>query len=122
MDAASHRARAAEEAAVRLRKRPRWGRRIPMVGGPVLMARIVSKVDPQYTDQARNAKWQGTVTLNVIVDESGKPSDITVVKPLGLGLDESAVTAVSQWRFQPTQLNGAPSKVQAQIEVPFKLQ
>jgi TonB family protein len=95
---------------------------IPMVGGPVLMAKIVSRVDPQYTDQARKAKWQGSVILNVVVDETGKPQDVSVVKSLGMGLDESAMTAVSQWRFQPTALNGAPTKVQAQIDVPFKLQ
>jgi TonB family protein len=95
---------------------------IPLVGGPNLLARVTNKVEPQYTEQARAAKWQGTVTLNVVVDETGKPSDITVVKPLGMGLDEAAVTAVSQWRFPLTQINGAPSKVQAQIEVPFRLQ
>ncbi|HEY4364804.1 MAG TPA: energy transducer TonB [Bryobacteraceae bacterium] len=92
------------------------------VGGAVMMSKLITKVDPQYTDQARAARWQGTVTLDVVIDETGKPTDLKVVKPLGLGLDEQAMMAVVQWRFQPTMLNGTPVKVQTQIEVPFRLQ
>jgi TonB family protein len=91
-------------------------------GGQVMMAKVISKVEPQYTDEARKAKWQGSVTLNVTVDETGKPADITVAKSLGMGLDEQAMLAVWQWRFQPTLLNNMPVKVQTQVEVPFKLQ
>ena len=92
------------------------------IGGPVMMSKLITKVDPQYTDEARKAKWQGSVTLNVLIDETGKPTDITVAKPLGLGLDEQAMLAVWQWRFQPTLLNNAPVKVQTSIDVQFKLQ
>ena len=91
------------------------------IGSTVMMSKLIAKVDPQYTEQARQAKWQGTVTLNVTIDETGKPIDITVARPLGMGLDEQAMLAVWQWRFSPTLLNGAPVKVQTSIDVNFKL-
>jgi TonB family protein len=91
-------------------------------GGNVMMAKLITQVAPQYTDQARNAKWQGTVLLNVTLDETGKPTDIAVAKSLGMGLDEQAMLAVWQWRFQPTLVNNVAVKVQTTIEVPFKLQ
>ena len=59
--------------------------------------------------------------LSLVVDESGNPIDIKVIRPLGLGLDEMAIKAVSQWKFKPGTLNGKPVKVQAQIEVTFRL-
>ena len=79
------------------------------------------KPEPQYTEEARAAKWQGSVLLSVVIDASGTPRNISVIRPLGLGLDEKAIEAVSQWRFQPGTKEGAPVSVQAQIEVTFRL-
>lgn len=59
--------------------------------------------------------------LSVVVGVDGVPGSIKVVKPLGLGLDEKAIEAVSQWRFRPGMKEGAPVPVQAQIEVTFHL-
>ena len=79
------------------------------------------KIDPQYSEEARKAKWQGSVLISTVIDETGKPQDLKVVRPLGLGLDEKAIEAVSQWRFQPGTKDGAPVRVAAQIEVTFRL-
>lgn len=81
----------------------------------------IYRPEPQYSEEARKAKWQGAVTLSLVVDENGRAMDIKVTKPLGLGLDEQAIKAVSQWLFKPGMLNGRPVKVQAQVEVTFRL-
>jgi TonB family protein len=82
---------------------------------------IISKVEPQYSEEARMAGLQGTVLLKIIVDRDGKPRDLKVVRSLGLGLDEKAIEAVSNWQFQPGAKDGQPVPVQAQIEVNFRL-
>jgi len=81
----------------------------------------INRPEPQYSEEARKAKWQGAVLLSLVVDENGKPTDIKVIRPLGLGLDEKAIEAVSHWTFKPGTRNGMPVKVQAQIEVTFRL-
>ena len=82
---------------------------------------VMSKVEPEYSEEARKAKWQGTVVLSVIVDELGRPRNIRVFRSLGLGLDQKAVDAVSQWRFKPGRKDGKPVPVIATIEVNFRL-
>ncbi len=81
----------------------------------------IYKTEPQYSDEALKAKWGGTVLLSLVVDESGKPVQIKVVKPLGLGLDEKAIQAVAQWRFKPSMKNGKPVPAAAQIAITFHL-
>jgi TonB family protein len=77
--------------------------------------------EPQYSEEARAAKWQGAVLVSVVIDATGTPTNIQVIRPLGLGLDQKAIEAVSQWRFQPGTKDGEPVPVQAQIEVTFRL-
>jgi TonB family protein len=91
------------------------------IGGGVSSPALVYKVEPEYSEEARKAKFQGTVLLSVIVDDKGNPRDIKVLRPLGLGLDEKAIEAVQKWRFRPGYLNGKPVAVAAQIEVNFRL-
>ena len=91
------------------------------VGGGVSAPRLVFKKEPEYSEQARKAKFQGTVVLNIVVQRDGSVRDIRVVQPLGLGLDEKAVEAVKEWRFQPGVKNGVPVDVAATIEVTFRL-
>jgi TonB family protein len=91
------------------------------VGGGVSSPILISKVEPEYSDEARRAKYSGTVSLSVVVDEQGIPRDIKVVRPLGLGLDERAIQAVARWRFRPGLKNGRPVRVRATVEVSFRL-
>jgi len=91
------------------------------IGGGVSAPQLVFKVEPEYSEEARKAKFQGTVVLYVVVDEKGQPRDLKVVRPLGLGLDQKAIEAVQKWRFKPGLKDGRPVSVSAQIEVNFRL-
>jgi TonB family protein len=91
------------------------------IGGGVSAPTLIYKVEPEYSEEARKAKYQGTVVLYVVVDEKGLPKELKVVRALGLGLDEKALAAVEKWRFRPGYLNGKPVKVAATIEVNFRL-
>jgi protein TonB len=81
----------------------------------------IYKVEPEYSEEARKAKFQGTVVLSIVVDEQGMPTNFQVVTPLGLGLDEKAVEAVTRWRFRPGMKDGKPVAVFAKIYVTFRL-
>jgi len=89
--------------------------------GDVAAPSLISKVEPEYSKEAREKKLSGNVLLSIIVGADGVPRDIKVVSPLGLGLDEKAIQAVSRWRFKPGTKSGVPVPVKAQVEVSFKL-
>ncbi len=91
------------------------------IGGGVSSPRLLSKVEPEYSEEARKAKYQGTVMLAVEVWEDGIAHNIRIIRSLGLGLDEKAVDAVRKWRFLPGKKDGKPVKVAAQIQVSFRL-
>ena len=91
------------------------------IGGGVSPPQILSKIEPEYSEEARKAKFQGVVVLQIVVDEKGNPRDIKIVRPLGLGLDQKAIDAVEKWKFSPGKKDGKPVPVFAQIEVNFRL-
>jgi periplasmic protein TonB len=91
------------------------------IGGGVSAPTVLVKSEPEYSEEARKAKWQGTVLISLVVDEQGLPKNIKVVRALGLGLDEKAIEAVQKWRFKPGTKDGKPVPVQATIEVNFRL-
>jgi TonB family protein len=91
------------------------------VGGGVTPPTIVSRVEPQYSEDARKARYQGTVVLEAIVRKDGTCDIIRVVRSLGFGLDENAMQALRQWRFRPGLRNGVPVDVSLNIEVNFNL-
>lgn len=91
------------------------------VGGGVSAPIPLYKVEPEYSEEARKAKFQGTVVLSIVVDERGMPTQFKVVRPLGLGLDEKAIEAVQKWRFRPAQKDGRAVAVLATVEVNFRL-
>lgn len=90
-------------------------------GGGITSPELIKKVEPQYTDEAKQAELEGTVFLVAEVWEDGILHNIHVVKSLGMGLDEKAIEAVEEWEFAPGTLNGKPVKVRVQIEVSFRL-
>jgi TonB family protein len=91
------------------------------IGGDVSAPILINKVEPEYSEEARKAKYSGTVLLSIVVDANGLPRDIHVIRPLGLGLDEKAIEAVMKWRFRPGMKGGRPVATQAQVEVNFRL-
>lgn len=91
------------------------------IGGGVSAPSVLVKVEPEYSEEARKAKWQGTVVLSLVVDEHGTAQGIKVTKSLGLGLDQKAIEAVQKWRFKPGMKDGKPVPVMASIEVNFRL-
>ncbi|MGH9354572.1 MAG: energy transducer TonB [Terriglobia bacterium] len=91
------------------------------VGGGVSQPVPIYDPDPPYSEQARKAKYQGTVVVSIIVDGQGLVHDVRIVKPLGLGLDEEAVTTIQTWKFKPAERNGAPVPVRIMVEVTFRL-
>jgi len=92
----------------------------PGVGG-VTAPRAIYKPDPEYSEEARKAKYQGTVVLGLIVDAAGRPRGLKVEHGLGMGLDEKALEAVRNWKFEPAEKDGKPVAVAISVEVEFRL-
>jgi TonB family protein len=91
------------------------------VGGGVSAPRAIYAPDPEYSEEARKAKYQGTVVLWMIVGPDGRPRDIRVARSAGMGLDEKALETVRTWRFEPARRDGQPVAVQINVEVSFRL-
>jgi TonB family protein len=89
--------------------------------GGVTQPVLLWKIEPEYTDEARRARVQGTVVLHIEVDTGGQAQNITVTQSLGLGLDERAIEAVRRWRFRPGYRNGKPWATAAMVQVNFRL-
>ncbi|MGB9104240.1 MAG: energy transducer TonB [Terriglobales bacterium] len=100
---------------------PGWGGGPYRVGGGVSAPKALYAPDPEYSEEARKAKYQGTVVLWVVVGPDGRPRDIRVQRTLGMGLDQKAMEAVRTWKFEPARLNGNPVAVQINVEVNFRL-
>ena len=82
---------------------------------------LLYKVEPDYSDEARKARLQGEVLLQIEVDPRGVAQNIGVVQSLGMGLDERAIAAVSRWKFRPGYSGGKPVVTAAMIRVTFRL-
>ncbi len=91
------------------------------IGGGVSAPRAIYSPDPEYSEEARKAKYQGTVVLWMVVGADGRPREIKVVRSVGLGLDEKAIEAVRTWKFEPARKDGRPVAVQIAVEVDFRL-
>jgi len=89
--------------------------------GAVTEPVLLWKIEPEYTDEARRARVQGTVVLHIEVDTRGQAQNISVRQSLGLGLDERAIEAVRRWRFRPGYRNGKPWVAAAMVQVNFRL-
>ena len=91
------------------------------VGNGTLPPKLLYKVEPSYTEEARADKIAGTVLLQIVIQPNGIATDFQLIKGVGFGLDEKAVEAIQQWKFQPGTKDGVPVPVQAQVEVNFRL-
>jgi len=91
------------------------------VGGGVSAPAVIHSVQPEFSEQARSASLQGTVSLQLIVDAEGNPQNIRVTRHLGMGLDEKAMEAVRQYRFRPAMYQGHPVAVQIVVDIDFHL-
>ena len=93
------------------------------VGNGVSEPKLTFSVEAEFSDEARRAKYEGTVVISLIVDSQGNPQNIHVSRSLGMGLDEKAIEAVRQYKFKPAieQKSGKPVPVPISVEVRFRL-
>jgi len=98
-----------------------FAEKIYRVGPGIVAPKLLKKTEPQYTDEARNAKLEGTTILTMVVGTDQRAHDIKVSKSLDPGLDANAISSIKTWRFQPGTKNGKPVAVRANVEVNFRL-
>ena len=91
------------------------------IGGGVSAPVLIYKVDPEFSEEARKAKVSGNVLVALWVGPDGLPSHVRVVRGIGMGLDENAVSAVKQYRFKPAMESGKPVTVEVNVEVDFQI-
>ena len=91
------------------------------VGNGVSAPIALQNVQPSYTQEARDARVQGTIQLEAVVGSDGSISKVQVLKSLGYGLDENAAKALSEWRFKPGTKDGKPVNVRIQVTMSFSL-
>jgi TonB family protein len=91
------------------------------IGGGVSNPILIYAPDPEFSDEARRAKYQGICVVGLIVDPSGNPQRVHIVRPLGMGLDEKALEAVREYKFKPAQFKGKAVAVEVNIEVNFRI-
>ena len=104
----------------RRRRRPPTPKLV-RVGGVIREPRKIVHVAPIYPEIARHARREGSVTLEAILDATGKVESVRVLSAQPL-LEDAAVRAVRQWRYTPTELNGVPVPVLMTITVLFSLE
>jgi TonB family protein len=98
-----------------------WGDGLEHVGGKITAPVAYINPDPDFSDEARRAKYQGVVIVAIIVDAQGNPQNPRIVRALGMGLDEKAIEAVMMWRFHPALKAGKPVAVPINVEINFRL-
>ena len=91
------------------------------VGGSVLAPVLISSAEPSYTKEARKKRLNGSVLVGIWVGPDGVPSHLRVLRPLGYGLDEEAIKAVSRYRFESATENGQAVLVELTVEVNFAI-
>jgi TonB family protein len=98
-----------------------YGGGVMHVGGGVSAPQVIYSVDPEFSDEARRAKYQGVCVVSVIVDAQGNPQHVHVARPLGMGLDEKAIEAVREYKFKPARYQGHPVAVAIDVVVNFRI-
>jgi TonB family protein len=90
------------------------------VGGNVAAAQLIHKVTPVYSDEAKRARVEGTVSIHAIISKDGSVRDAQIIQGRCV-LAEPALDAVKKWRYKPTLLEGKPVEVDTMIQVMFQL-
>src|ERR1700677_961018 len=85
-----------------------YGGGLMSVGGGVSAPQLLHSVQPEFTEDARQQNFQGSVSIKLIVDSQGNPQDVRLLSHLGMGLDEKAIEAVKQYKFRPAMYQGHP--------------
>ena len=94
---------------------------IMKLGPGVQPPRVIHYVDPDFTQKARDERIGGIVVISLIIDRSGYPTHVRILRPLNSGLDRNAIIAVSQYRFAPAMFQGKPVPVVVSTEVNFRI-
>jgi len=94
------------------------------IGPDISPPSILKKIQPEYTQQARDAKYEGSVLIDAVIGKDGHAKNAAVRRGLGMGLDENALEAVTRWKFEPARLkkDNRPVAVKVTIEMVFRLQ
>jgi protein TonB len=98
-----------------------YGGGAKQIGGGVIGPKIIYEPEPEFSEEARKAKFMGVVLVGLIVDANGKPQNVHVIRGVGMGLDEKAMEAVRQYRFKPGTENGKPVATFLNVEVNFEI-
>jgi hypothetical protein len=93
----------------------------PCTAGPVTPPKVLHTVDPEFSEEARRKKFNGSVVLAVTVEPTGQTGDIWLARAAGMGLDEQGAKAVRGYVFQPATCGGTPVAVALQIGVNFQI-
>jgi protein TonB len=91
------------------------------IGGGITAPILIDEVLPEYSEEARKARFQGTVVLNTIIREDGSVQVMKILRGIGFGLDQNAINAVLRWKFKPARRNGKPVAAYMNVEVSFNL-
>ncbi len=97
------------------------GETVRNIGGVVTPPAVIRQVAPTFSEEARKAKFGGTVLVGLIVDSQGIPEHVHIIRGVGMGLDENAVEAVKQYHFRPAMEDGKPVPVALNVQVNFKI-
>jgi TonB family protein len=98
-----------------------FGGKTYSIGGGVSAPILINEVRPDYPEEARKARFQGTVSLETIVREDGSVQIVRILHGVGFGMDQQAIRAVLQWKFKPARMNGKPVAAYMNVEVNFNL-
>jgi len=92
------------------------------VGGGISAPVLTHEEVPEFSEEARKAKFSGTVTIYIVVDQHGIPQNVRLMHGVGMGLDEKALEAVKLYRFRPAMEAGKPVAVDMNVVVTFQLE
>jgi protein TonB len=91
------------------------------IGGGISKPVVLYQPEPEFSEEARKAKFSGDVEVYLYVEPDGTPSHVRVVRGVGMGLDEKAIEAVRQYRFKPAMKDGKPVRVDLYVDVNFQI-